>query len=192
MITTTRKITILQNRQEAINPLCSTPFIVSGIAGVTVVPGLVWPTLEAAVGSGRWACMTRTVGLLSLPNLDASQAVIEQTSVPHCQDFTGQALVPFDPSTVAGIFVIDGSWANRMQFVRFNSWINSVRLLLVRPSTPGGSVDKRRLSTLGSIAIMLAVLDGHPEYVEQLLAPYRAFLQQHGVTTDPLLYQEAQ
>jgi len=194
MITASRKIVILQNSREAANPLCSVPFIVSEVEGVTVVPGRVWPSFEAAIGQGetqsRWGSVSRTVGRLPTGVLDVNTLQIAQTFAPYCATYPGrEVLLDLAQTSLDGLIVVDGSWSQLQDFIRLNRWIEDIRVLRVQAASTG-RVSKQRLSAVGAVAVFLGVLDKRPEYMEQLLGPYRAFLQQQGVADDPMFYQE--
>jgi DTW domain-containing protein len=154
-------VLVLQHPQERRQPLATAPLLLEALRRCTVVVGLSWPNLAAALGRpagpGRWAVLY--LGSARPELLAPGKEVI-------ALDGRGQPL-PDQTRALAGltgVVLLDGTWKEAKTLWWRNPWLLKLRRLVLNPKLPARYARLRReprreaLSTLEAAALALAAL----------------------------------
>ena len=189
-IDTKTQVLILRHPQEQDHELGTAPLAVKALSNATLRTGLSWPNLNAArfgknsterviLVPSEWAVLFLGSGL-------------KTKSTPHQPlVFTDKKGVPLtEIPKIKGLIVIDGSWSQAKTLWWRNPWLVKLKRAIVMPNQKSLYGDVRRepkkecVSTLESLAIALAQLEGKPELeatltrpMKELVSRYRRHLQ---------------
>jgi DTW domain-containing protein YfiP len=165
-------VLILQHPQEQDKELGTAQLVTRLLKNSVLKVGLSWPSLSKALGREadpkRWAVLH--LGSVKAKDFPPNESVA-------VFDKKGQPL-PDQKSALAGIdgiVVLDGSWAQAKTLWWRNAWVLKTRRMALRPQRRSLYGDLRReprregLSTLESVAVLLARLERKPEIETAML-----------------------
>jgi DTW domain-containing protein YfiP len=165
-------VLILQHPQEQDKELGTAQLVTRLLKNSVLKVGLSWPSLSKALGREadpkRWAVLH--LGSVKAKDFPPNESVA-------VFDKKGQPL-PDQKSALAGIdgiVVLDGSWAQAKTLWWRNAWVLKARRIALRPQRRSLYGDLRReprregLSTLESVAVLLARLERKPEIETAML-----------------------
>jgi DTW domain-containing protein YfiP len=163
---------ILQHPQERRNTLATAELLVALLRHARLVAGLSWPNLSQALGQkaepGKWAVLY--LGSVRPALFDPSHEIVALDR--HGEKMAeGRAAL----AGIAGIVLLDGSWAEVKTLWWRNPWLLKLRRLVLDPPAAAHYGRVRReprreaLSTLEAAALALKHLEGRPEIERVLL-----------------------
>jgi DTW domain-containing protein len=166
---TTRRVLVLQHPQERDAVLGSAQLVIASLPQATLVVGLSWPNLGAALGQDgvdprRWAVL--------FPEREAPGGDVKSRK--------GDAV---EPASLEGIIVLDGTWSKAKTLWWRNPWLNKLNRLTLKPGKPSiyGRLraEPRRecVSTLESVAAALTLCGESPEIQAGLERVFRTLVQ---------------
>jgi DTW domain-containing protein YfiP len=172
---TQTKVLILQHPQEARNPLTSARLASMTLKNAVHRVGLNWRSLSAAWGKEadvkEWA-------VLFLGTLKNSEKL---PKVPF-QVVTQKGL-PFDPSLITGVVILDGNWKQSKTLWWRNSWLLKLKRIILNPEIPSnwGTLRKQPrpecLSTIESLSLTLKHLGEKSQVSEALNAIFQKHVE---------------
>ena len=166
---TERRVLILQHPQERDALLGSAQILEASLPKAKIVVGLSWRNLGAALGeesvdAHRWAVL--------FP---------DRESLGDRAETRSGSLI--DPTSLAGIIVLDGTWSKAKTLWWRNPWLNKLNRLSLNPQKPSiyGRLraEPRRefVSTLESVAAALTLCGESPEIQAGLERVFRTLVQ---------------
>ena len=175
-------VLILQHPQEQDKELGTAQLVTRLLKNARLRIGLSWPSLSKALGREadpkRWAVLY--LGSIAGKDFPPGETVV-------AFDKKGEPL-PDQKSALAGIdgvVVLDGSWAQAKTLWWRNAWVLKARRIALRPQRRSLYGDLRReprregLSTLESVAMLLARLERKPEMETALLDEFGRALSRY-------------
>ena len=166
---TQRRVLILQHPQEQDALLGSAQILAASLPRAQIVIGLSWRNLAHALGeekveTERWAVL--------FPEREAAGDQV-----------TARSGTMLDPTSLAGVIALDGTWSKAKTLWWRNPWLNKLNRLTLQPKQPSiyGRLraEPRRefVSTLESVAAALT-LCGEPAEIEaDLQRTFRTLVQ---------------
>ncbi len=189
------RVLILQHPQEPDRELGSARIAHLSLPGSVLRIGLSWPNLRAALGeeasSSSGAAQGGRSGAAATSNQDWMVLYLGSAR----PEGPAPRLVPVDRKGAAvdartaglgrrrGVVVLDGTWSQAKTLWWRNAWLLKLQRVVLQPAAPSLYATLRKeprregLSTIEAIAQTLVLLEGRPELMEALLAPFRKLLQ---------------
>jgi DTW domain-containing protein YfiP len=173
---------ILRHPQEQDKALSTAQLTALHFKKAVFKTGLSWPSLTKALGRAadpkRWA--TLYLGSADPATIAPGEPVVALDAKGKLLPMQHRA---FDD--IEGVIVLDGTWSQAKTLWWRNAWLlKSMRVVLSpdRPSLYGKLRREPRregLSTLESVAMLLAFLEDRPEIEEKLLQTFGALLEKY-------------
>ncbi|MBX7136513.1 MAG: DTW domain-containing protein [Oligoflexia bacterium] len=177
-IETSTRVLILQHPQEPDVELGTAKIAALSLVQAKLAIGLSWPNLKKAWGAEvnpkDWLVLH--LGSIRLPQ-NISDVLVCVSAKGHPLEDSKKRL-----SACTGLVVLDGTWSQAKTLWWRNAWLTKLQRAVLNPSRPSLYGKLRRepkrqgLSTLESIGLSLAALEGRPEINEQLLVPFKELL----------------
>lgn len=175
-------VLILRHPQEQDKALGTARLTALHLKNAVIKTGLSWPSLAKALGRpadpGRWATLylgSADPALLA-PGRDLAVLDAKGKLLPD----QAEAL-----QDIKGVIVLDGTWSQAKTLWWRNPWLLKSRRVVLSPPRPSLYGKLRReprkaaLSTIESVALLLARLEGRPEIEAALTSNFRRMLQQY-------------
>lgn len=160
---------VLQHPQEQDELLGSAQILVASLPKVKLVIGLSWRSLAHALGE---------------PDVDVRRwAVVYPDRESQGGEVRTRSGAPFEPSSLEGIVVLDGTWSKARSLWWRNPWLNKMSRMTLQPAKPSiyGKLraEPRReyVSTLESVAAALTLCGESPEIEKGLERVFRTLVQ---------------
>ena len=178
-------VLILQHPQEQDRELGSAQLLAAQLKNSRLAIGLSWRNLGTALGRAkggepdpkRWAVLF--LGTAKTLPVDADEVVAlsrKGLAMPDQREaLTG----------IEGIIALDGSWAQAKALWWRNAWLLKCRRVILNPKFRSRYGNLRKeprlesLSTLESVALVLAHLQKQPELLATLTAPFEEMLRRY-------------
>jgi hypothetical protein len=177
-LATKRRVLILQHPQEKDVELGSGPLLAAGLPRARLVVGLSWASLAQALDKehadpARWGVLYPKSLPKGAPALPAKPGVLVIDR--HGKRARAAAL--------AGIVVLDGSWAQAKALWWRNAWLLKLQRVLVQPKeasiygTMRREPSREAVSTLEAAAAALTACGEDPEVEARLRRLFRTLVQ---------------
>ena len=182
-IATRARLVILQHPQEHDHALGTAFLAHRQFSNSSLVVGLSWPSLAAALA--RPAADARRWGVLYLGSLKPASGPRRVLGVVGAG---GAPLADQDHLVAAldGVILLDGSWSQAKALWWRNPWLLKLHRLVLAPPRPSlyGALRKEprddSVATIEAAAFCLAAIEGDASLVERALAPFTLLLARHG------------
>lgn len=175
-------VLVLRHPQEQDKLLGTAGILVRLLERSTLRTGLSWPNLARALGADadprRWGALYLGTAKQTPPRELGPLVAVGPDGAPPADQAAAVA-------GVDGIVLLDGNWAQAKALWWRNAWLLKCRRFVVNPAAPSlyGALrrEPRResVSTLEAGALALAALEGRPDLVEPMMAPFRLLLRKY-------------
>ncbi len=184
------RVLVLQHPQEQDRALGTAFLLTRCLAHARLRIGLSWPSLRSA-WQGKGAATSDAVSLepqrWAVLYLGARGEVQSDGPALQLLDRRGAALpdAASARAALAGIVLLDGSWAQAKALWWRNPWLLKLRRIVLQPQRPSRYGALRReprreaLATLEAAALTLAELAGDPALETTIAAPFETLLQRY-------------
>ena len=176
------EVLILQHPQEQDKVLGSARLAAAHLAKATFRVGLSWSSLTKALGREadprRWAILY--LGSVEPEKLAPGREIVALDSRGALQPAQDDALAGLE-----GVVVFDGTWSQAKTLWWRNPWVLKAQRLALTPPKPSRYGALRRepravgLSTLESVAFLLARLEKRPDIETAMVAGFERMLAQY-------------
>lgn len=173
------RVLILQHPQELDRELGTAKILLAALPSAKLRVGLSARNLSHALGevvdAGRW-------GVLFLGGKQESRAKLATNNEPVQLYSRSGAPLAISPTVLDGIVVLDGNWRQAKAMWWRNPWLLKLNRIVLKPERASLYGNLRReprresLSTLESVALALAALEGRSEIEADLLHPFQELL----------------
>lgn len=174
------EVIVLRHPQEQDRVLGTARILALQLKNSSVKTGLSWPNLAKLVGR---AADPRRWGVLYLGTAKSSAPQGNRVLSAVTKD--GEPLPDQDAvlSSLEGIILLDGNWAQAKALWWRNAWMLKCRRIVLSPRNPSLYGNLRReprresISTIEAAALALAELQAEPDLAERILPPFRLLLE---------------
>ena len=174
---------ILQHPQEQDRALGTAHLAALHFKGAVVKIGLSWPSLAKALGRpvadpSRWAVLY--LGSAKVADLDTDAEIVALNRKGEAAGNQRAIL-----SAIEGVVLLDGTWSQAKALWWRNAWMLKCQRVILGPVQPSRYGQLRReprrdgLSTIESVAMLLAAIEKRPDIAETLYASFERMLAKY-------------